>query len=240
MSKRVQELEASCKEQQKKAAGLEAQLREEVARSAPLYGSNLERMTAAQLEGLARLHERGLKQARALQVLALTPHPFADSHNLHATHVCLFRCVEGAKHVFTLHHCRCPPLPNPPSASTHLCTAHPISRYNLQPPSRGPNDQNSCLIYPQSFTTKDCCLMHDSQSKLDPLFPSNCALELLSKMQVDQLWYITALSGSLDASLNISSPNASQLRPLPVIWVPRTHLHTPMPYLIGQSRNGSF
>jgi hypothetical protein len=67
LSRRVQELEASCREAQKKAAGLEAQLREEVARSAPLFGSNLERMNAAQLEGLARLHERGLKQARTLQ-----------------------------------------------------------------------------------------------------------------------------------------------------------------------------
>lgn len=75
MSKRVQELEASCRDHQKKAAGLEAQLREEVARSAPLYGSNLERMTAAQLEGLARLHERGLEQARSLQVRHSPPPP---------------------------------------------------------------------------------------------------------------------------------------------------------------------
>ena len=63
----MQGLEASCQEERKKSAGLEAQLRE-VARSAPLLGANMERMTASQLEGLARMHERGLKQARALQV----------------------------------------------------------------------------------------------------------------------------------------------------------------------------
>lgn len=49
--------------------GLEAQLREEAARSAPLLGQNLDRMTGAQLEGLARIHERGLKQARAFMVI---------------------------------------------------------------------------------------------------------------------------------------------------------------------------
>lgn len=68
---RVKELEASLKERTTYVSGLEAQLREEIMRSAPLYGSNLDRMSAAQLESLARIHERGLKQARSLMVSQL-------------------------------------------------------------------------------------------------------------------------------------------------------------------------
>ena len=35
---------------------------------APLYGKHLDRLSAAQLDQLARLHEQGLKQARAHMV----------------------------------------------------------------------------------------------------------------------------------------------------------------------------
>ena len=64
----MQELEKSLKERQTYAATLESQLREEIARSAPVYGSNLDRLSTVQLEQLTRLHERGLKQSRNLLV----------------------------------------------------------------------------------------------------------------------------------------------------------------------------
>ena len=65
---KVQELEKSLKERQHYVSSLELQFREEVARSAPVFGSNLDRLTSQQLEQLARLHERGLKQTRNLIV----------------------------------------------------------------------------------------------------------------------------------------------------------------------------
>lgn len=68
LNKRIQGLQAACNDHQHQATIAETQLREELARSAPLHGHHLDRLTASQLEGLARLHERGLKHARALQV----------------------------------------------------------------------------------------------------------------------------------------------------------------------------
>lgn len=68
LNERVKSLQAACNDQQHQAALLESQLREEVARSAPLHGLHLDRLSLAQLDSLSRLHERGLKQARALQV----------------------------------------------------------------------------------------------------------------------------------------------------------------------------
>lgn len=67
-SRRIQELEASLKERTAAAAGFEAQLRDERLRTSHLIGSNLDQLSAAQLDGLARIHERGQKQARALLV----------------------------------------------------------------------------------------------------------------------------------------------------------------------------
>ena len=66
--KRLKELEASLSERESYAAGVEAQLREEVTRTAPLYGQNLDILSAAQLESLAHIHELRLKQARSLMV----------------------------------------------------------------------------------------------------------------------------------------------------------------------------
>ena len=65
---RMKGLQTACNEHQQQAAVLETQLREEVARSAPLHGMHLDRLTLSQLDSLARLHERGLKHTKALQV----------------------------------------------------------------------------------------------------------------------------------------------------------------------------
>ena len=71
LRERVKSLQASCSEHQHQAALLENQLREEVVRSAPLHGMHLDRLSLAQLDSLARLHERGLKHTKALQVHSL-------------------------------------------------------------------------------------------------------------------------------------------------------------------------
>ena len=76
LKERVKGLQTACSEHQHQVAVLESQLREEVARSAPLHGLNLERLSASQLDGLARLHERGLKHAKALQVPPSLPGAF--------------------------------------------------------------------------------------------------------------------------------------------------------------------
>lgn len=68
LNERVKGLQAACSEQQQQTSQLETQLREEVSRSAPLHGLHLDRLSVPQLDSLARLHERGLKQAKALQV----------------------------------------------------------------------------------------------------------------------------------------------------------------------------
>ncbi len=68
LNERVKGLQAACNEQQHQAAHLETQLREENARSAPLHGMHLDRLSLTQLDSLARLHERGLKHTKALLV----------------------------------------------------------------------------------------------------------------------------------------------------------------------------
>lgn len=77
LNERLKGLQAACNEHQQQAGLLESQLRDEVARSAPLHGMHLDRLSLAQLDSLARLHERGLKHAKALQVSLLLCH----SHN---------------------------------------------------------------------------------------------------------------------------------------------------------------
>ncbi|KAK9829646.1 hypothetical protein WJX72_007078 [[Myrmecia] bisecta] len=62
----VESADAKVRAQQDYIAGLERNLQEQLARVAPLYGANLDALTAGQLDALARIHEEGLKRARTL------------------------------------------------------------------------------------------------------------------------------------------------------------------------------
>ncbi|KAI9106664.1 hypothetical protein K1719_022192 [Acacia pycnantha] len=63
---------------------LEASLREEMSRHAPLYGAGLEALSMKELETLSRIHEEGLRQIHALQQCKGSPagSPLMSPHGL--------------------------------------------------------------------------------------------------------------------------------------------------------------
>lgn len=60
---------------------LEASLREEMSRHAPLYGAGLNALSMQELETISRIHEDGLMQIRSIcQMKAISSNTIAHSH----------------------------------------------------------------------------------------------------------------------------------------------------------------
>ncbi|XP_076907715.1 uncharacterized protein LOC143564271 [Bidens hawaiensis] len=63
---------------------LEGSLQEEMSKHAPLYGAGLEALSMKELDTIARIHEEGLRQIRALQVGSPGGSPHTHGHSLYA------------------------------------------------------------------------------------------------------------------------------------------------------------
>ncbi|XP_076917013.1 uncharacterized protein LOC143576923 [Bidens hawaiensis] len=63
---------------------LEGSLQEEMSKHAPLYGAGLEALSMKELDTIARIHEEGLRQIRALQGASPGGSPHTHGHSLYA------------------------------------------------------------------------------------------------------------------------------------------------------------